>query len=142
MLRALALQGQDDQPQAAACIQQALALAEPDGFVRLFADEGEPMARLLRQAAVSGASTEYVSQLLRVTGAPSDSPSSTLVEPLSERELQVLRLIAAGLSNRQIADELVIAVSTVKWHINNIFGKLNVHSRTQALARARELGLL
>jgi LuxR family maltose regulon positive regulatory protein len=139
-------------------LERALSLAEPEGYVRTFVDEGMPMAALLRKAAAGGLYPDYVDKLLaaleseikdeRKTPSSSPSPvipgpgSSPLVEPLSGREIEVLRLIAAGLSNREIADELFLAIGTVKKHINNIFGKLNVRKRTQAVARARELGML
>jgi LuxR family maltose regulon positive regulatory protein len=113
--------------------------------VRTFIEEGESMARLLRRALTEGTELEYASRLL---AAFDESPQAAspaaqaLVEPLTERELEVLRLIAGGLSNREIARELVVAVSTVKTHINHIYGKLDVKNRTQAVARARTLGLL
>ena len=155
-LQALALQGQGDIPQAIITLKRALSLAEPERYVRVFVDEGEPMAALLRQAASRGIAPDYVGKLLavlkeemkdegRMTEALPSSPvlrPSSLIEPLSERELEVLRLIAAGLSNREIADQLVVAVSTVKTHINNIYRKLDVSKRTQAVARARKLNLL
>lgn len=145
VLRALALQAMGDATQAVSALEQALSLARPEGYVRIFADEGEPMADLLRQAAARGVAPEYVGQLLAAIRTeeslpPSDVPG--LIEPLSERELEVLRLIVAGLSNQEIAEELVLAVSTIKWHINNLYGKLGVGSRTQAIARARDLKLL
>jgi LuxR family maltose regulon positive regulatory protein len=144
-LQALAFTAQGDRTSATKALDRALALAEPEGYSRLFADEGEPMAALLRQAAARGVAVEYVAKLL---GALAPSPSSPpprvppLIEPLSERELQVLRLVAAGLTNQQIADELVVVVATVKAHINRIYRKLDVTNRVQAVARARELNLL
>jgi len=156
-LKALALQAQGDTPQAITALEKALSLAEPEGFVRLFVDEGAPMGELLRQAAAQGIAVDYVGKLLaaleeetkgeRWTKKPLPSslapgPSSALVEPLSERELEVLGLIAAGLSNREIAQKLFVALSTVKTHINNIYRKLDVSKRTQAVARAKELNLL
>ena len=108
-------------------------------------DEGAPMLELLRHARSQGNAPGYVTKLLSATSATSVTKGSTaqpLIEPLSERELQVLRLVAAGKSNREIADELVLATGTVKKHLSNIFGKLNVQSRTQCVARARELNLL
>jgi LuxR family maltose regulon positive regulatory protein len=149
--QALALQGQGNTSQAITALERALSLAEPGGFVRLFVDEGELMGRLLREAAARGISPEYVSKLLAafdVSGyggvgeIPPQPHTQPLIEPLSERELEVLRLIASGLSNREIAEELVVATSTVKTHINNIYRKLDVSSRTQAVARARMLNLV
>jgi LuxR family maltose regulon positive regulatory protein len=113
--------------------------------VRTFVDEGEPMARLLRRALTGGVAPGYVTRLLAACGesAPETSPvSQALVEPLTERELEVLRLLAAGLSNREIAQELVVALSTVKSHVNHTYGKLGVKSRTRAVARAQELDLV
>jgi LuxR family maltose regulon positive regulatory protein len=155
MLQALVDQGQGDLPAALIALQRALMLAQPDGYVRIFVDEGAPMAALLR-AELGGLRPEsllrgYIERLLNAFDYPRArdpqlsvlSPQfSTLVEPLSERELEVLRLIADGHSNQAIADRLVVAVSTIKKHVNNIYGKLGVQSRTQALLRARELTLL
>ena len=139
-LQAMAYQAQNAPDSALECLKQALTLAEPEGYVRVFADEGAPMAALLRRAAAHGVSPEYVGQLLAAMGPP--RPATPLVEPLSDRELQVLRLVAAGLSNQQIGDELFLAVGTVKKHTHNVYGKLGVRSRTQAVARAKELGIL
>lgn len=153
-LKALALSAKGDLDQALVSLERALSLGRPGGYLRIFADEGEPLAALLRQAAARGIATDYAGTLLEAmseqAGEPAGEeggPSATaaappLVEPLSEREQEVLRLIAVGLSNREIAEELVVAVSTVKWHINNVYGKLGVRSRTQAVARANQLGLL
>ncbi|MFN2183665.1 MAG: LuxR C-terminal-related transcriptional regulator [Anaerolineae bacterium] len=144
-LQALAHQAQGDEAQALVALRRALSLAEPEGYVRSFVDEGEQMARLLRHAVARGLTPEYSNRLLAAFG---DSSQATplavqgLVEPLTEREMEVLRLVAAGLSNREIAHELVVAVSTVKSHINHLYGKLEVKNRTQAVARGRELELL
>jgi len=122
-----------------------VALAEPEGYVRVFVDEGEPMARLLHRAAVRVPASDYIQQLLQALGDPADAeplPSTSLVEPLSERERQVLQLIADGATNQEIATELVLSLNTVKKHASNIFGKLGASNRAQAIARARELGLL
>ena len=110
------------------------------------------MAQLLSEAAAHGMMPDYIAKLLAVFEAeqksedtsspPSVSPSQPLIEPLSERELEVLRLVAQGLSNREISERLFLALSTVKGHNQNIFGKLDVQRRTEAVARARELGLL
>jgi LuxR family maltose regulon positive regulatory protein len=131
-------------------LAEALTLAEPEGFVRTFIDEGASIAALLRHAADSGITRPYTKRLLtaleadalRKTGAETPSPPQPLIEPLSERELEVLRLAAEGLSNQEIADRLVISVGTVKTHVHNILGKLEVRRRTQAAARARELDLI
>jgi LuxR family maltose regulon positive regulatory protein len=145
MLQALAYQVQGKIDKALSVLEQALSLAEPEGFVRTFIDEGEIMEMLLRQALSHGIAPNYVTKLLaasRETTEVSKTKDQPLIDPLSERELEVLRLIAAGLSNQEIALQLVIAVSTVKSHINHIYGKLSVNSRTQAVARAQALGLL
>jgi LuxR family maltose regulon positive regulatory protein len=163
-LRALAFQAQGNVTQAMAALEHALSLAEPGGYVRMFVDEGPPMARLLYEAAARGIAAEYAGRLLAAfdletkderrktkwsprsfvlgPSSPALSEDEGLVEPLSERELEVLGLVAEGLSNREIAARLLISLSTVKGHTANIYGKLGVHSRTQALARARDLGLL
>jgi LuxR family maltose regulon positive regulatory protein len=99
------------------------------------------MAELLRQAVAQDLHASYALHLLDALGEAAPAPQP-LIEPLSERELEVLHWVAAGYSNQEIAQELVVAVSTVKKHINNIYGKLEVGSRTQAVARARELGIL
>ena len=149
VLKALALQQKGDLDQALQAISRALAMAEPEGYQRTFVDEAEPMARLLYQAVSRGISREYAGRLLAVLAEESLKVLSTgkvqnrdLVEPLSERELEVLHLVADGLSNGEIANLLYISLSTVKGHTSNIFGKLGVKSRIQAVARARSLGLL
>jgi LuxR family maltose regulon positive regulatory protein len=151
VLRALALQAQGKTAPAMIALEHALSLGMPGGYVRLFVDEGEPMTRLLREAASRGVAPEYVESLLATFGTavlsteeetPPGARLQPLMEPLSERELEVLRLLAAGLSNPEIASELVIAVSTVRSHLKNIYGKLDVHKRWGAVRRAEELGLL
>ncbi|MGD2207153.1 MAG: LuxR C-terminal-related transcriptional regulator [Anaerolineae bacterium] len=144
-LQALTFQAQGDESRALSALEQALSLAEPEGYVRTFVDEGEPVACLLRRALTQGIASGYASWLLATFDErPSTISPATqaLVEPLTERETEVLHLIAAGLTNREIAQELVIAVSTVKSHINHLYGKLEVKNRTQAVARGRELDLL
>jgi len=144
ILQSLILQAKHDIPQALKTFERALALAEPGGYVRMFLDEGAPMIKLLRQAVTAGVYPAYVRRLL-AAAFPTDQrtrPPQPLVEPLSERELEILRLVADGKSNQQIADTLIIATGTVKKHLNNIFGKLGAESRTQCVVRARELNLL
>lgn len=153
-LLAIARRGQGDAAQATAALARALSLAEPEGYVRTFVDLGEPMrfaisdftrsVRIERQGRGEPKQLmDYTSKLLAAFPNPAITlAQSEIIEPLSERELTVLRLIAEGLSNQEIADRLVVALSTVKTHVNNIFTKLGVQSRTQALARARELKLL
>ncbi len=150
MLQALAIsqipirgRGQDE---ALAALEPALELAEPEGHVRTFIDEGEPMARLLYEAAARGIAPEYAGRLLAaypdvVTAQPKGSPDD-MIEPLTARELEVLGLIAEGRSNREIAAELYLSLNTVKVHCSNIYGKLGVKSRTQAAAKAKKLGIL
>jgi LuxR family maltose regulon positive regulatory protein len=148
VIQALALQAQGETDQALSALEEALSLAEPEGYVWTFAKEGEPMRMLLKEAAARGVGTGYIAKLLAAFERPPSTSalppprSSALVEPPSERELEVLRLIADGLSNQEIADKLVIAVSTVKSHVNHILGKLDVRNRTQAVKRGQELGLL
>ncbi len=155
MLKALALQAQGKLAPALATLERALSLAEPGGYIRLFADEGQPMAQLLREAAGRGIAPRYTAKLRaafaktteeqrapETAPLPSVSAQPSLVEPVSERELQVLRLLASGLSNPEIAQQLYVAVSTVRSHAKSIYGKLNVHGRWEAVQRAKELGLL
>ncbi len=153
VLQALARDAQGDIPAALVPLGRALALAEPEGYVRIFEDEGLPMAHLLSEAAAHGKMPDYTARLLAVFEAeehksedeshpPPARPAQSLIEPLSQRELEVLRLIAQGLSNREIGERLFLAIITVKGHNRNIFRKLQVRRRTEAIARARELGLL
>jgi LuxR family maltose regulon positive regulatory protein len=140
VLQALALQAQIRQTQALAVLQRALSLAEPENYVRTFVDEGPAVATLLRQALSRDITPGYVGRLLAACEQPAGH--GRLVEPLSKREREVLLLVAAGLRNQEIADQLVISVATVKRHLTNIYGKLGVSHRTQAVARAQELELL
>ena len=145
VLQAVTFHAHEEKDKAAQLLVDTLALAEPGGFIRTFVDEGLPMAKLLSEAASRGVMADYVSKLLtafeddRQTTEP--SPSS-LAEPLSQRELDVLRLIAEGLSNQEICERLFLALDTVKGHNRRIFNKLQVQRRTEAIVRARELGLL
>jgi LuxR family maltose regulon positive regulatory protein len=142
VLQALIFQGRKDLDQALAALKRALSLAKPERYIRTFVDEGEPMARLLHLARSRQIETEYVTDLLSVlekaVGKP-QPPSQLLIKPLTMREIEVLRLIEAGCSNQDIAGKLVISMPTVKRHISNIYDKLGVESRTQAVAIGKEL---
>jgi LuxR family maltose regulon positive regulatory protein len=162
ILRTLALQQQGRFAEAVASLEGALSLAEPGGYVRVFVDGGEPMVSLLTEileglqrqghdVASRGVTPEYVSNLLAALGAPETAgqgailaadKAQPLIEPLSERELQVLRLLGSGLSNPEIARELIVSVHTVRSHVKNIYGKLDVHRRWDAVQRGKELGLI
>jgi LuxR family maltose regulon positive regulatory protein len=160
-LQALALSAASDRPGAQAALAEALALGAPDGYLRVFLDEGPPMATLLRQllagrrqerpAAADAIPREYLACLVEAfehAGLPIRPPArggvvvAGLVEPLTARELEVLQLLAAGAPNRAIAERLVVTLETVKKHLSHVFDKLGVANRTQAVARARQLGLL
>ncbi len=165
-LRALTAMAAGQLAAARGALIRALQLAEPEGYIRLFVDEGQPLRELLVQvkkfrpwashsgfAAGSDTLHAYITRLLEAFGPgikptnlqpsnPQPSNPESLIEPLSERELQILRLIAAGLSNQEIASRLVISLTTVKSHTSNIYGKLGVNSRLQAVTKAKVLGLL
>jgi LuxR family maltose regulon positive regulatory protein len=167
-LLALALEAQGRLGEAGRALSQALSLARPEGYARIFLDLGQPLCELLERLAAQGTTPDspdtaiariagdYVRHLLdafrqeqraersRVAEAtsPRFAPTVAMLDPLTERELEVLKLLAEGLTNKQIASRLVVAPSTVKQHLKNIYGKLDVHSRTQAVARGRELALL
>ena len=121
---------------------RALEWAEPAGYVRLFLNEGVVMADLLRHALVQGMAPAYVGRLLAGWGAAVPTPHSPLPDPPTARELEILRLLNSGATNQEIADALVVAVSTVKKHISNLLTKLDATNRVEALARARDAGLL
>ena len=160
-LQALALAASGDEASAVAALAEALALAWPQGYIRVFADEGAPMHALLRRLVAAqrrdrtiarGIPLEYLGRLVRAfeqeaarsasAARPSVAILAGLVEPLSERELEVLRRLAAGKPNQKIADELSVALDTVKKHVTHILVKLGAANRTEATARARALGLL
>jgi len=151
LLHALAFQAKSETPQALSILEHAIRLAEPENFIRIFVDEGPPMARLLYEALSRGIASDYVRRLLAAfpVAEPEQAdpskiqiPTSELVEPLSERELEVLQLIAEGLSNQEIATRLFLSLHTIKTHTRNIYSKLNAHNRTEAVARARTVGIL
>jgi LuxR family transcriptional regulator, maltose regulon positive regulatory protein len=143
VLQALAHQVQGDIPAALMPLQQALSLAEPEGYVRIFVDEGPPMAVLLEEAAKHGIAPHYVRHLLTALGsAKARTPvKQVLIEPLSERELEVLRLLGTGLNGPEIARELVVSLNTMRTHTKNIYSKLGVNTRRAAVRRAEELDL-
>ncbi len=155
-LQALALEAQDRPEEAGAALFQAISLGRPEGYVRVFLDLGWPLRELLKRLVAPRIAGTYVRDLLDAFQKESEAHRSrvtedvalppSLAEPsidqLTERELDVLRLLAQGLSNKEIAERLIVAPSTVKQHLKNIYGKLDVHSRTQAVARGRELELL
>jgi len=143
---------------AAKVLARALTLAEPEGYLRIFLDEGPRLARAMLsllprlpgRTTESGGLAEYAGRILAAFPLAEQQPGSgsgtgasdRLIEPLSKRELDVLRLMAEGGSNKEIADRLFVSIPTVKWHTGNIFGKLAVANRMQAVARARAIGLL
>lgn len=140
LLQALAHQAQGELAAARICLDEALAMAEPGRIVRPFVDEGPPMAQLLMQVSPHPLRPTYVARLLAACQAA--RPTQPLIEPLSPRELEVLRLLAQGLSNQEIGARLFITLDTVKGHNRRLYGKLQVRRRTEAVAKARELGLL
>jgi len=161
VLQAIAYHAQGDLPAAIKPLQKALTLAEPEGYVRIFVDEGPPMAQLLLEAASRGIMPDYTGKLLAAfeTEQPSSAGESPLLtplavlpeghrdgepltEPLSQRELEVLRMFKTELSGPEIARELVIALSTVRTHTKSIYSKLNVNNRRAAIKRAAELNLI
>jgi LuxR family maltose regulon positive regulatory protein len=135
--------------EALAALERALSLAEPQGFMRTFLDEGEPMRELIRLALAEGICKKYSQELLSAFEGQGESAGSRmrvgqvdLIERLSEREMQVLRLLKSRLSVPEIAREIHLAPTTVRTHVQNIYRKLDVHGRIEALQRAEELGLL
>jgi LuxR family maltose regulon positive regulatory protein len=154
VLQALALWATNEKERAVTTLTRALVLAEPEGYVRTFADEGAAMGDLLSEVldaqqrgrldATPSVPMRYLAKLLAALAREDAAPAADerLPEPLSERELEVLALVAAGMSNKEIAGRLFVSVTTVKTHINNLYRKLDARSRIQAVARARELGLI
>jgi LuxR family maltose regulon positive regulatory protein len=144
VLQALAAATRGDSAAARAPLERALTLAEPEGYLRVFVDEGRPMAALLEAAASDGVAPTYVRRLLSALGG-SDRPAPArhgLVEPLSDRERDVLRLLGTDLGGPEIARELVVSLNTVRTHTKNIYAKLGVNNRRAAVRRAEELDLM
>jgi LuxR family maltose regulon positive regulatory protein len=151
MLQALVFQSKDETAQATTTLEQALALAKPGGFIRTFVNEGPPMARLLYDALKREIAPEYVQRLLaafpdfepeKAGSTRAQGDQSGLIDPLSERELEILQLISQGLTNQEISKKLFLSVHTVKTHTRNIYSKLDAHHRTEAVAKASEIGIL
>ena len=150
ILQAVAEKSLGRTDQALQTLTYALSLAAPEGYVSPFVDEGEPMAALLNEAKARGIAVAYVTKLLDSFNPEAQNKShisperrmTADIEPLSERELEVVYLIAEGASNREIAEALVVSIGTVKKHLNNIFLKLDAHSRTQAIATAQRYNIL
>ncbi|MCW5853728.1 MAG: helix-turn-helix transcriptional regulator [Anaerolineae bacterium] len=144
VLQALACQLQGDIPAALVALERALTLAEPEGYIRLFVDHGPPMAALLERAVKQGITLTYSRQLLSAFGQAEDRAPvyQALIEPLSERELDVLRLLGTDLSGPDMADELTVSLNTLRTHTKNIYAKLGVNNRRAAVHRATELKLL
>ena len=148
ILYSLTLVATQQADSALAPLEKALTLAEPEGFCRVFIDEGQPLAQLLYALVQQNPEARYPAQLLAefpdTSLAKPTAPErqAPLVEPLSNRELEVLQLISAGLSNKEIAQKLYLSVGTIKVHTRNIYGKLGVSSRTQAVAKAQSFGII
>ncbi len=150
VLQALARHAQADLQAALLPLQNALALAEPEGYVRMFVDEGSSMMQLLREASARDIMPGYTNKLLAafeaeqriIEAKPDLFPANSLNEPLSQRELEVLQLIARGLSNREIGERLFLALDTVKGHNRRIFEKLQVQSRTGAVSVCPRAGFV
>jgi LuxR family maltose regulon positive regulatory protein len=159
-IRALALEASGDRAGAFDSLLEALTLARPERWIRVFADEGAPMAALLqslarartrdRRAAIPRTERDHLNRVIRAFRLPSRRAGAAavagtpepLIEPLTPRELEILGSLAAGRRNREIAAELVVTLDTVKRHVSHIFDKLGASTRTEAVARARELGLI
>jgi LuxR family maltose regulon positive regulatory protein len=162
ILKALALREMGDIPQAGIVLRECLELAEPERYLRVFLDEGQPMqsllawwqshasdeplrvyaTHLLSQFSVEPHAVSEPSGRISSSGDPPASPGQALVEPLSKRELEVLQHIALGRTNQEIAEQLIVSPGTVKAHTASIYRKLDVANRTEAAARARQLGIL
>jgi LuxR family maltose regulon positive regulatory protein len=158
ILQSLAYQAQGDQPRALASLERALTLAEPEGFVRIFVDEGEAIRSLIldfrfkiEKSARNGVHPllSYIDKLLtafpqplaNTTKSKIQNRNSVIVEPLSERELEVLKLLRSELSGPEIAERLIVSLNTLRTHTKSIFNKLGVNNRRAAVRRAEELEL-
>jgi LuxR family maltose regulon positive regulatory protein len=145
LLRELVLQAQGDRERSLDYLNQALSIPRHGNYIRLFLDEEKPMAELLQIAVSKNIHSDEANRLLATFGSFKEKQPTLvqpLIEPLSDRELEVLHYLATGMSNQAIADQLFVSLAAVKWHAHNIYGKLEVNNRTQAVAKAREFGLL
>jgi LuxR family maltose regulon positive regulatory protein len=158
ILQAIIFNAQDNREAALKTFTRALEIAQGEGYVRTFVDGGQPVAELLGETASGVGVTEYANKVLAAfpddnkesrekestahSAAPPNGRPSSLMEPLSDRELEVLQLIAEGLTNKEIAVRIHISLGTVKVHAHNIYSKLGVNGRTQAVAKARTLNIL
>lgn len=142
LLRAIALSAAGSAPTALASLARAVTLAEPEGYVRLFTDEGPPMAALLKTLRRQPSAPGYVNRLIAATVSTSAAAAQPLVEPLSERELEVLRLLGGDLGGPEIARHLSVSLNTIRTHTKSIYSKLGTTSRRAAVHRARELNLI
>ena len=146
VLQALAFEAQGKYDQALNSLNEALTLAEPNGYVRTFIDEGKPMKKLLGLAASRRIAKDYVNKLLAAfdphKGRSQPSDAQPIFDPLSERELEVLRMLKTELTGPEIARELMVSLNTLRTHTKNIYNKLGVNNRRSAVSRAEELKLL
>ena len=156
-IQALALQALGQIEDALAVINRCLALAEPEGYVRIFVERGAPMVKLLKIALSRGIATDYINKLLPAFNPPvmarefeapglpearSKFQNADLIEPLSEREIEVLHLLDSALTSEEIGSELYVSVNTIRTHIRNIYSKLDVHGRIEAIQKAKQFGLI
>jgi LuxR family maltose regulon positive regulatory protein len=144
ILEALAYETAGDREAALDALRQAVEIGAPGGFVQVFVDAGDPLATLLRELVAQGLGGPHAVRLIAAFRSPPglDVRDGGLVEPLTPREVEILRLVAAGMRNLEIADCLVISIATVKRHIANAYGKLGVGHRTEAVAKMADLDLL
>jgi LuxR family maltose regulon positive regulatory protein len=148
LLEAIAVDGLGNTDTAVAAVSRAARIAEPEGIVQPFLDEGASLLPALKSALTRGEKPRFLRSLIAAFQAetgetpPAVAANRLLIEPLSPRELEVLELVAQGKTNQEVGEELFISLSTVKKHLNNLFGKLTARNRTEALRRARDLGLL
>jgi LuxR family maltose regulon positive regulatory protein len=150
VLQAIGLEAKGDISAAVASLAQAMALSEPEGYAQIFVNEGAPIVRLLSEIAATGSMSAYAKKLLTLFETKEQKPADIsvsasakpLIDPLSKRELEILILIADGLKNKEIADELVISLNTVLYHIKNVYSKLGVNKRARAIAKAKQLKII